>query len=42
MKALSDFARLIVAMILWSVALIVLGVVLRINWELFLIGWSAL
>ena len=41
-KQLKDLAAVLVGMLGWAVVLIVLGVVLRINWELFMLGWSAL
>lgn len=42
MKILDNLMQLAVVMVLWAVGLITLGVAARINWELFMVGWSAL
>ena len=41
-KQFKDLAYLLLGMLAWAAALVTAGVVLRINWELFMLGWSAL
>lgn len=41
-KQLKDLLWLALGMLAWGAALVTLGVIARVNWELFLIGWSAL
>lgn len=36
-----ELLRVIVGMVLWSVFILVVGVALRINWEIFLFGWNS-
>lgn len=41
-QQLKEVGTVMLGMLAWAVLLIVLGVVLRVNWELFMLGWSAL
>lgn len=40
--SLKEVGYVLLGMLGWAVFLIVLGVALRVNWELFMLGWSAL
>lgn len=37
-----DFFQVLATLLVWAVFMVVFGVVLRINWELFMLGWGAL
>lgn len=37
-----ELLRVVVGMVMWSVFMLVLGVVFRINWEIFMFGWSSI
>lgn len=41
-ESFKEVGYVLLGMLGWAVFLIVLGVVLRVNWELFMLGWSAL
>ena len=41
-ESFKEVGYVMLGMLGWAVLLIVLGVVLRVNWELFMLGWSAL
>ena len=42
MKQFRDFMWLLIGMAGWALAVMMLGIVLRMNWEIFLFGWNSI
>ena len=36
---MNSFLKILTATAFWSLSLMAVGLVLRLNWELFLLGW---